>query len=212
MAEYDPQEMLRQIEDLKRQVGVLNPTPELPPRKHFSPADAPELAKFEQFPSQITAEAGKPPGNPWKFRPYPRCLYMARQHPRNGKFVLELERPEEWQFPTTNQWERAMEEYRKFAESCLRTVQSEGEHQAAIRDGWRDSAKEALEYREEQAKAVSTAAAERAYQDRNMSEAAQAEAAKYESEHFGHQAEIPEAPERKRRGRPRKNVESNPAA
>ena len=206
MAQPDPFELLRQIEDLQRQMGS-SINPELPPRKHYSPGDAPELAKFEQFPSQITADAGKPPGNPWKFRPFPRCVYMARQHPRNGKYCLSLEQPNRYDFSTENQWDQAMEQYRKFSESCLRTVQSEREYEAAKLEGWRDSAAEALEYRELEMKKLGDEAAARAYTDRNLSEAAQAEVAQAESEHFGHLAEIPE---KRRPGRPRKTAE--PAA
>lgn len=197
MANTDPLELLAQIEDLRRRAGLIDETSAVPPRMHFSPSDAVELAKFEQFPSQITAVAGKPPGNPWKFRPYPRMLYMARQHPSNGKWTLCLERPERYNFPTENQWDMAMEQYRQFAASCIRMVQNEQEHKAARLDGWRDSSKEALEFREQEFKAQGQEAAERAYRDRNMSEAAQAEVAKAEAEHFGHLPNIPEKPKRK---------------
>jgi hypothetical protein len=202
LSNTDPQELLRQIENLQRQMGTVA-EPILPPRKSFSPADAPELAKFEQFPSPITSEAGKPPGNPWKFRAYPRCLYMAQRHPSNGKFVLSLERPEEWQFQSTDQWGRAMEQYRRFSESCLRTVETEREHESARAEGWRDSAAEAMEFRELEAKRISEETAERNYRDRNMSENALAEVAAVEAEHFGH---LPEIPEAKKRGRPHKNA------
>ncbi len=200
MSDFDVKAILQELEELKKKTGLINPQPELPPRRHFSPSDAVELAKFEQFESPITHAAGKPPGNPWKFRPYPRMLYMARQT-QNGKWTLCLDRPERYDYPTENQWDMAMQKYRAFAESCLRLVANEREHEAARADGWRDSAAEALAYREEQQKAIGQAAAERAYEDRNMGDLAKAEAEAAEKEHFGHLAEIPE---KKRRGRPPK--------
>ena len=197
---FDLRALQQQMEELRRLTALSTPEPvQLPERRHFSAADAPELAKFEQFPSAITALAGKPPGNPHKFRAYPRCLYQAKRHPKNGKWCLSMDRPERWEYPTTDHWEQAMEQYRRFSESCLRTVASEGEHQAAEREGWRNSATEALEFREQEQERLGQEAAERNYRDRLMSEPALAESQAAEAEHFGHLPEIPERPVKRHR-------------
>lgn len=205
MSELDLQ---AQLDALKARLAVDTP-PEKPlQKKHYSASELAELVKFEQFPSEITVMAGKPPGNPWKFRPFPRMLRMARQHPKTGKWVMSLERPNRYDFPTETQYDQAREQYEKFSESCLRVVQTEREYDAAKAEGWRDTDKEAFEFREQEQAKLAQEAAERAYRDRNMSENAKAEAEKVEAETFGHVAEIPEAP--RRRGRPAK--QADPAA
>jgi hypothetical protein len=60
-----------------------------------------------------------------------------------------------------------------------------------------DSTTEAMEWVENLDKMVATAAAERNFQDRNMSEKAREESKQAEDDNFGHLAVIPEKPKRK---------------
>jgi hypothetical protein len=155
-----------------------------------------EMAKWEQFPSEYTL-GGLKPGNPYTFRPYPKMLYMARQT-RSGKWAVSDELPSRFGFPDDQSWDRACQEVAKFNESCYRVVNDEAEDKRAHEEGWRDNPKMAMEWRESLEKAIGDAAAERNFRDRNMGEKAKAEAAKAEAEHFGHLAEIPEKPRRRK--------------
>lgn len=215
MADVDMKALQQELMELRIKLGMEDKDLDIPKAPRFSPQEARELAKFEQFPSEITALAGKPPGNPWVFRPYPRMLYQAQRHPVNGKWVLFIDMPKRYDYPTENQWDMACEQARQFAAACQKIVHSEREHQAARDDGWRDSAKEALEFREQELIKRGDEAAERNYRDRNMSEKALAEVEKAESAHFGHLPEIPETPlppRTKRKYTRRAKPEQTPAA
>ena len=143
-----------------------------------------EMEKFEQFPSKY----GQSPGNPYKYRPYPKMLYRAQVVGR------------------VRERERADEQARRFTEECQRVVKDEREYQAALENGYRETPAEAVEYLEARQRAQGQAAAERNYADRNMSEAAKAEAAEAVQEAFSERGEhLAAVPEKKRRGRPPKN-------
>jgi hypothetical protein len=148
-----------------------------------------EMAKWEQFPSKWTL--GSAPGNPWTMRAYPWMLYKAKQLP-NGKWSVAEEPPAYFGYRDAQEWDRACQGAAAFTASCQRTVNSEAEHQKARAEGWRDNPTEAMELVEVLNTGLSDAAAERNYQDRNMSEKAKAEVAKVEADHFGHLGEIPE--------------------
>lgn len=214
MSEFDFKALQQQMEEMQRRMGVLPDAVPVAPRKPwagvYSEADCVELAKFEQFESAITHAAGRPPGNPRVgSKPYPRMLYRAERDPNNGKWCVSMDRPEEYQFMAKEHYERALEQYKKFAESCIRVVNSESEHAAAAKDGWCESAGAAVEWRDRQNIKISDETAERHYRDSKMSEAARAEVEQFEAENPGHQPEVPEAP-RRRPGRPRKDA--SPAA
>jgi len=166
-------------------------------------AYAKEMAKWEQFPSEWTI-GGLKPGNPPTRRPYPRMLYKASQT-SSGKWATSLAPPSRFGFRDENEWDRACQEAHRFNESNQKIVANEAEHRKAEEsgEGWRDSQKEAMEFREALESAIGRAAAERNWQDRNMGEKAKAESAAAEAEHFGH---LPEIKEKPRRGRPRKNA------
>ena len=213
MSEFDFKALQQQMEEMQRRMGGVPEAQRIAPRKPwagvYSEADCVELAKFEQFESAITHAAGRPPGNPRiGSQPYPRMLYRAERNPTNGKWCVSMDRPEEYQFVAKEHYERALEQYKKFAEQCIRVVQTEGEHSAATRDGWRESASAAVEWREQELIKISDETAERHYRDSKMSEPARAEVEAFEAEHSGHQPEIPEKP-RARRGRPPKVREQN---
>jgi hypothetical protein len=128
------------------------------------------------------------------FEPFPKMLYKAQIQPISNKYEVCLARDVISADKTV-----VILSAEQFNTSCQMNVNDEDELSRAKADGWRDTPKEALEYADgtEQQKAV--AAAVRNFEDRNMSEKAQAEIRKIEqttgSEH------VPEIPEQRRRGR-----------
>ena len=194
---------------LLREIGFLpdDDTPP-PPQPRYNASEAKMLAKFEQFPSEITMLARMAPGNPHealKGKRFPRMLYKAQQAPGSGKWLVGDEVPRRMAGENENDWQRRVDEVHRFAESCQLVVKDEVEYSRAHEQGWRDSPGDALAFHDSRAKEVSLEAALSEHRDRNMSEAARAEATAIRSEHFGHLPEIPEQP-RKRRGRPPKNA------
>ena len=135
---------------------------------------------------------------------YPAMLYLARQQ-RNGQYAVTVPMPSPADYQTDlngQQYLRAEQQALAFNESCQRTVRNDTEFEQAVREGWRKTPGEAMDFRKSLEDAVSTAAAERAYQDRRMSPAAQAEMAAAEADTHEHVLDVP-APKRTR-GRPRK--------
>lgn len=202
MADNQIQDALRVLRD----IGYLpdpdaGPPPEQP---RYNAQEAKLLAKFEQFPSEITVLARMAPGNPHHLlqgKRFPRMLYKAQQsQAHGGKWATGAEIPRRAPGENEQDWNRRVDEAQRFAESCQRVVADEVEYSRAHEEGWRDSAQEAMAFHEARASAVSQETAERNYRDKNMSEKAQAEAAAAEAEHFGHLPEIPEQP-RRRKGR-----------
>lgn len=135
---------------------------------------------------------------------YPAMLYLARQM-RNGQWAVHapLPNPADYQSDLNGQhYLRAEQAALAFNESTSRIVRDRAEEEQAVKDGWRTSPDAALEYRTTLEEAVAEAAAERAYRDRTMSEAAKAEMAAAEADTHEHVLDVP-APKR-RPGRPHK--------
>jgi hypothetical protein len=170
-----------------------------------------ELARWEQHHSEFTPR-GTQPGNPYTKREFPMMIYRAQQHPQSGKWCTAIVPPAYFGFRDMNEWDRACQAAAIFTQGCQRIVRSEAELDAAIRsgEGWRQSAEEAMKWRESLEDEISTAAAERHFSDRKLSPKAQAEAAKIEAETFGHVPVIPEKP-RPRKGK-KAPVGKSPAA
>lgn len=161
------------------------------------PAKNPDLveqAKWEQFDRDVPR--GLKPGNPWVFRQFPMMLYRADRIPGSGKWATSMSAPRFFGFRDENEWQRALEMAEVFNRGCQRIVHNEAELKEAMEDGtgWRPTHAEAMEFRNKLEDMVAEAAANRAYNDKNMSEKAKAEAAAFEAANFGHQAEIPEKP------------------
>lgn len=147
-----------------------------------------EMEKFEQFPSKY----GQNPGNPYVYRPFPKMLYRAARY--EGNVVCMAAPPDPAFFKDGRDYERAEAAARKFTESCQRIVNDEVEYSRAREMGWCDSPSEAVEFVHGRDRADSTAQAERNYQDRNMSDAAKAEArAALERNDGRHLPSVPEA-------------------
>lgn len=143
---------------------------------------AKELVKFEQHVTPLTMAVGKPPGNPYVYRPFPAMLYKMRRRDDGVPMIID---------PQNEAW----------SAGNYMTVNDERELSRAVEAGWRPSVKEAEEFFHSRERATSNAAAERAYTDARMSEPARREAAVAEAETH---EQLPEIPEKKRRGRPRK--------
>lgn len=162
-----------------------------------------EMQRFEQFPSRY----GSSPGNPYTYRPYPKMLYKADLW--QGKPLCLAAAPDPNTFPNPNDFNRVEELARRFNEKCQRTVGDERELQKALEMGYRESPEEAVEWLQARMRSEANAAAERNYADRNMSDAAKAEAAEAVRQTFTeegrHLPSVPEAPIKRRPGRPRKN-------
>lgn len=164
-----------------------------------------EMEKFEQFPSRY----GGSPGNPYQYRPFPKMLYRAEFW--KGKAVCMAAPPDPLEYPNPSEFQRVEEAARRFSESCQLIVKGEVEYQRAMENGYRESPDEAVSYLLSRRAAQGQAAAERAYADRGMSEAAQAEAKAASVEHFDNEGEhLAAVPEKRRRGRPRKVVAEQP--
>ena len=134
-------------------------------------------------------------------RPYsafPRMLYMARKRPDGVVSVCETD---DTLFAGRNNVVNpgAAE---AFNGTCQKTVGNEAEQSIALEQGWRPTPKDALDRFEAKERSVGDAAAHRAFEDRNMSDAAKAEAKAVDASTPDHVAEIPV----KRRGRPRKQA------
>lgn len=164
---------------------------------------AKERAKFEQFPNPFG-----PPGNPYVYREFPRMLYRAEVY--QGRIACGATVADAGEFSNPNEYNRQEESARRFTERCQRIVNDEREMQMAMENGWRKTQAEAVAYLEARQRSQGQAAAERNYQDRNLSDAAKAEAAAAQMTHFQetgqHLEAVPEAPVKRRPGRPRKNA------
>lgn len=129
---------------------------------------------------------------PYTFQPFPMMLYKAQDRPDGIPSVGEY---------LDSVFGGVLGAAEAFTNRCQKIVQNEQELAAALEMGWRKTQKEAMALREAKDCARSTAAAHRAYEDRNMSEAAQAEARAVEQSTEHHVAEVPV---KRGPGRPRK--------
>jgi hypothetical protein len=82
--------------------------------------------------------------------------------------------------------------------STTRVVRTPLDYDNAIAQGWVDHPEQAMARLEAEQDATSTDAAVRAYDDRNMSEKALAEASAEDSTSVQHKPEVPEAPKKGR--------------
>ncbi len=89
------------------------------------------------------------------------------------------------------------------------TVGDADEEARLVDSGFRCGHDKAIEACEAREREIATLAANRAYQERGMSDKARAEAEAFEAETYGHVPEIPEAPVvRRGPGRPRRSAET----
>lgn len=128
------------------------------------------------------------------FSPFPRMLYFAR---KRSDGVMSIGETDDRLFGGQPGAAEA------FTSTCQMTVSSEQEMNRFMEMGWRQTPAEAIERFNAKEKHISDTAAHRAYEDRLMSEKAQAEVAAYEASVEEHVAEMPE---KRKVGRPRKTA------
>lgn len=121
---------------------------------------------------------------------YPRMLYRANKRPDGVVSVNDV---------SDSMFGGQAGTAEAFNRGCQRIVANEREEQAALESGWRRTQQDALESYERKERGLGDAAAHRAYEDRNMSEAAKAEVKAAEVETPAHVAEVPEARRWKRK-------------
>jgi hypothetical protein len=135
---------------------------------------------------------------------YPRMLYKAYEVDGTIKCMDTV--PRSYLYPNQEMYRMAVEAVEQFNTSCQRTVglipeQGQAEQLEAEAEGWRTSPQAAKQVLEDLHKAVTKAAMERAYQDKNMSEKARVEIAAAEAETPDQLGEIKEKPKVKLDGR-----------
>lgn len=131
---------------------------------------------------------------PYTFKPFPKMLYKAHQLP-SGKWATSA--------TFDSQTGGVVGSAEKFSTRCTLVVNDQAEYQRAMENGWRETPGDAMEYCRKHQDAIGDATAERHYADSKMSEKAQAEAKAADAEVFEH---LPEIPEKRRVGRPRKEA------
>lgn len=157
-----------------------------------------EMARWEQFPGDKWAMGN--PGNPYRYRPFPKMVYRAERSAATGGKIKCLESaPDRLEFRGDAAGDRsfalAEEAARRFSERCQLIVHDESEYQRAMENGYRETPEEACKYLEARENARSQEIAHRNYDDRNLSEAARAEIAAAE---LAAGEPLPEIPEGKR--------------
>lgn len=164
-----------------------------------------ELGKFEQFHTKYTGDEG--PGNPYRYRPFPKMVYIAKKY--KGKLACMAAPPHPLEFANPKEYERAEEAAAIFTRDCQRIVMDEADYQRAMEAGYRESPAEAYEHAEKREERKADATAERNWDDRNMSDKAKAEArAKEEAAGAEHLPEIPREPVRRSGYTPEKRAEA----
>ena len=124
------------------------------------------------------------------FERFPQMLYMARELPGSGRWGTNVPEPPRYMYATDAAWTNAIAEADKFNRTCQRIVKNEQEYARARDEGWRDSPTDALKHREALDTAISDAAAHRHFEDRKLSERAQAEARAVDEDSFEHVPEV----------------------
>lgn len=131
-----------------------------------------EMAKWEQFPSKWTA--GFPPGNPYTYRQFPKMVYRAERF--EGNVICGAVQPDPSMFTSVGEYNVALNKANALDSRCQRVVHTPEELQRAMEAGFRESPAEACEHAHARETRIANETAVRIYQDRNMSEAARAEA------------------------------------
>ena len=119
---------------------------------------------------------------PYRFEPFPQMLYKAKRRPDGVPGVVETNDQPFGGHPGAAE---------SFTTGCQITVGDETELTRAREMGYWHSPAEALADFEVREKLLSTTAAHRAHEDRNMSAAAKAEAAEVEASTAEHVGEVP---------------------
>ena len=133
--------------------------------------------------------------------PYPRMMYRAYKGEDGVVRCMDAE-PKPWLYANQEMYRMACEQVAQFNLSCQKTVgvipeNGPAEERAAQEEGWRTTPQAAMESVFALQRAITTAAAERSYRDRNISEKARAEVAAAEAETPDQLPEIKQKPIKK---------------
>lgn len=172
------------------------------PGYHINPSgnEAKERAKWEQFPQTFTSVYGV--GNPYVYRPYPKMLYKAGHF--KGKVVCLAAEPDSSEYRDARDYQVAESQAKKFNDACMLIVNNDIEHSRAMERGYRESPQEAVDHVLAMDRGVANSAAERNWQDRNMSELAKREIEAKIAEVGGeHLPEIERTPIKRKGGWPK---------
>lgn len=133
---------------------------------------------------------------------YPMMLHKAYKRD-DGRIQYGAPEPDPSFFKEANDYWQAVTRVEKIRQSCQRVVHSDAEYEEvrANGEGWRDTPEEAIAFLKGLEDDIAEAAAHRHYDDRRMSEAAQAEAKAADDATDEH---LPVIPEQRRVRRPRK--------
>jgi len=126
---------------------------------------------------------------PYVFQPYPKMLYRAERRPDGVVSVVEHNDSLFGGNPGAAE---------QFSKRCQFIVKNEREEAEYLERGWRSTQAEALALFEAREMSRARSAAHRAYEDRNLSEAARAEMKEAEDATPEHVAEVPEKPRMRR--------------
>lgn len=156
---------------------------------HFVPWGPHEVSTKTDFGKELFKHERRPDYNP-KANQFPMMLYRA--HEVDGKVMCMDVYPKSFRYSNMEMYRMACEAVDNFNLSCQITVNSDTEYNQKRAEGWRDDPKEAYDYAMKLHDDIVRAAAERNYQDRNMSEKARGEIAAAEAATPRVLPEIPE--------------------
>lgn len=163
MMEYQPYDPDTAPED-NREPGIL-----IVPGSNF----VKEVSKFEQFHTKFTM--GTQPGNPYRYRPFPKMLYRAQR--LNGSPTCFAPPVDPLNYRDPREAERAELQAQRFNETCQMVVKDEVEMSRAMESNWRESPQEAVEALIARDKGVVDEWAHREHTDKHMSPMAKREIA-----------------------------------
>jgi hypothetical protein len=164
---------------------------------HFVPYGNVEVSTKTEIGKHLWANERKPDYDP-RNHPYPKMMYKAFKGEDGVVRCMDSE-PKPFLYPNQEMYRMACERVSNFNLTCQRTVglvpdNGPAEQRAAEEEGWRSTPREAMDFVFSLENAITKAASERAYQDRNMSEKARAEVAAAEAETSDQVPEVKEKP------------------
>ena len=168
---------------------------------HFVPYGPHEVSTKTAMGKHLYEMERKPDYNP-RNHPFPKMLYKAYKGEDGVVRCMDSD-PKPYLYANQEMYRMACEKVNAFNLSCQKTIglnpdNGPAELRAAEEEGWRQTPQAAMEFVFSLEKAITQAAAERAYQDRNMSEKARVEIATAEAETPDQVPEVKEKPAVKR--------------
>lgn len=182
------------MKDLAGRDPFLDPSPEEQPSFKF-----PDNSHYGRVLRKWNAPKRDGGMNANGFEKFPMMLHRAQEWKNSGKWICGLPEPEYDGFRNEADYMRELQRIDRFNRTCQRVVNDQAEYEQALAsgEGWRETPKAAMEWRESLEQEVGRAANDRIASDRKMSPAAQREARKADAETADHLPSIPRTPVRK---------------